>query len=355
MRGAEPPSSFQFFPSRSAHLSALFPSTLDAGAIDPALEIKMLTAVLNSLRHLFPFVLLLAAASPVSSQGGSLHGVDPVFADQLTAELRSAPAPVLAELKNNDAKLREFIAGRIHDERVAKEARLRGLDARPDVRAAIGSFTRDTLAKALFLDFQEAERKKLPALDALARQYYMANKDEYVTPEAIRVAHILVAVDVERLSEEEIAERRTRADALLARIRAGEDFSALAREHSEDKGSAANGGELPRPVPKDALVPPFERAAWALKPGETSEVVRTRFGYHIIRLLEVVPKGVRPFDEVRSQIVEKLQNDLLNPRRAAFVDSFRDASLEAEADALLPDARAALNADGGAVTPAPAK
>src|SRR5690606_26394102 len=101
---AEPPSSFQFFPSRSAHLSALFPSTLDAGAIDPALEIKMLTAVLNSLRHLFPFVLLLAAASPVSSQGGSLHGVDPVFADQLTAELRSAPAPVLAELKNNDAK-----------------------------------------------------------------------------------------------------------------------------------------------------------------------------------------------------------------------------------------------------------
>lgn len=318
------------------------------------LQLKMLISVVNSLLSIISLVLLLAA-SPAMSQEGHPHVVDPAFVAQLTAELRSAPAPVLAELKSNDAKLREFIAGRLHDERVAKEARARGLDARPDVRAAIGSFTRDTLAKALFLDFQEAERKKLPTLDALARQYYMANKDEYVTPEAIRVAHILVAADVERLGEEEILGRRARAHGLLARVRAGEDFRALAREHSDDKASAANGGELPRPAQKDTLVPPFEKAAWALKPGETSEVVRTRFGYHIIRLLEVVPKGVRPFEDVRSQIVDKLQNDLLNPRRAAFVDSFRDASLEAEADALLPDARAALNAVGGAVTPARAK
>lgn len=315
----------------------------------------MLTSVLSTLRYFIPAFLLLVEPSLALSQQERFSTVGPDFIGQLTAELRSAPAPVLAELKSNDAKLREFISGRILDERVAKEARLRGLDTRDDVRAAIGSFTRDTLAKALFLNFQEAERKRLPALDALARQYYLANKDKYVTPEAIRVAHILVAVDVEKLSEEEVVERRTRADALLARIRAGEDFSALAREHSEDKGSAASGGELPRPVQKDTLVPPFEKAAWALKAGETSGVVRTRFGYHIIRLLEIVPKGVQPFEEVRSQIMEKLQNDLLNPRRAAFVDSFRDASLEAEADALLPDARAALSAVGQAVMPAPAK
>lgn len=311
----------------------------------------MFCAFVPSIRLVISFAFVLATVSPVAAEGGKVARTNPAFLEQVSAELRAAPAPVRVDLQKDDASLREFIAGRLHDERVANEARARGLDARSDVRASIGSFTRDTLAKALFLEFQEAERAKLPALNALAQQYYLANKSEYETPEAIRVAHILVAVDVETLTDDEIVERRERANALLARLRAGEDFGALAREYSEDKGSAERGGELPRPAQRKSLVPPFEKAAWALKPGETSDVVRTRFGYHIIRVLEVVPKGARPFEEVRAQIEQKLQDDLLAPRRAAFVDSFRDASLEAEADELLPLMRAALNVDSSAETP----
>lgn len=313
---------------------------------------KMLCAVVPPMRFALPFVFVLATISAVAAEESKVLHADPIFVEQLTAELRAAPAAVRVELKNDEARLREFIAGRLHDERVANEARARGLDARSDVRAAIGSFTRETLAKAVFVEFQEAERAKLPSLQALARQYYEANSGEFETPEAIRVAHILVAVDVEKMSDEEMLERRARAQGLLARVRAGEDFSALAREYSEDKGSAVNGGELPRPAQRDTLVPPFEKAAWALQPGETSEVVRTRFGYHIIRLLELVPKSVRSFEEVRPQIMQKIQNDLLNPRRAAFVDSFRDADLEADADALLQGMRAVLNGDGGSGTAA---
>lgn len=296
-------------------------------------------------RILASFVLTLLSSSALSSSSdvGDAHAL---FIAQLTAELQAAPAPVRNDLKRSDERLREFIAGRLHDERVASAARLRGLDSRPEVRSAIGSFTREALARAAILEFEKGEREKLPSLDALAQQFYLANKGEYEMPEAIRVAHILVAVDVEKLTETEIAERRERAQSLLARIRAGEDFATLARENSEDKGSASTGGELPRPAQKGTLVPPFEKAAWALKPGETSEVVRTRFGYHVIRLLAVLPKSSRSFEEVRSQILQKIETDLLSPRRAAFVDSFRDTSLEAEAVELLPVMRSVLNGDG---------
>lgn len=265
------------------------------------------------------------------------------FFNQLLAEVESAPAPVLVDLRSDDAKLREFIAGRLHDERVAQYAREHGLDQRADVRAVVGAFTRDTLAKTVFADFQKAEIAKLPNLEALARQYYQVNSAQYEKPEAIRVAHILVKVDVEEISDDEIAERRAHAEMILERVRKGEDFGDLAREFSEDKASAKNGGQLPTPAPRDSLVPPFERAAWALKPGETSGLVRTRFGYHIIRLLNVVPVSVQPFEEVKASIIQRIENELLAPKRAAFIDSFRDQRLEAEADALLPEIRAVLN------------
>lgn len=307
------------------------------------MSVRLLKNCSRVISQRFLIVLPLVGLVPAVALAASAEA-SPFF-NQLLAEVEAAPAPVRGELRRDDEKLREFIAGRLHDERVAQYARERGVDRRADVRAVVGAFTRDTLAKTVFADFQKAEIAKLPNLEALARQYYLVNSAQYEKPEAIRVAHILVKVDVEEMSDDEMAERRAHAEMILERVRKGEDFGDLAREFSEDKASAKNGGELPKAAPRDSLVPPFERAAWALKPGETSGLVRTRFGYHIIRLLDVVPVSVQPFEEVKASIIQRIENEILAPKRAAFIDSFRDQHLEAEADALLPEIRTVLHRD----------
>ena len=116
------------------------------------------------------------------------------------------------------------------------------------------------------------------------------------------MAHILFSVN------EEDAEKRddvvkAKATQTLEALRKGADFSVLAREQSEDPGSKFSGGELPGWSEKGKLVPPFEAAAYALKPGELSELVRTRYGYHIIKLLEKREARQQSFEEVKEPIV----------------------------------------------------
>lgn len=108
-------------------------------------------------------------------------------------------------------------------------------------------------------------------------------------PPQFGVSHILIAVkagDIQR------AEARKKIDDLLARVRAGEDFAALAREHSEDTGSARDGGDLGY-FHKGKMVPEFENAAFALKAGEVSDVVESSFGFHIIRSEVASPDSVQ--------------------------------------------------------------
>lgn len=264
------------------------------------------------------------------------------FVRQMGAELSLAPAELRKSYAENEERFRNFLTDRLHDERIAQYARDSGVADSTEVRAVIGSFERDTLVQAAVKREIEADAAALPPLEPLARERYLADRDAYRQPETARIAHILVRADVELLDDEEIAQRKELAESLAARARAGEDFGALAREFSEDRVSAANGGELPRPATRDSLVRKFADAAWSLKPGEISDVVRTRFGFHVIRLLEIIPSSVRPFDEVKGGIIAKLRDDLLAPKKAEFVDRFRDAALEAEAAALLSQLRPAL-------------
>jgi len=267
---------------------------------------------------------------------------DKAFVRQLAAEIAVAPPEARRTFEKDEGKFREFVAGRLHDQRVATYARTVGLENSVEVRAVIGSFIRDTLVQAAVKDLLARERLSLPALEKLAREHYLANRQNYLTPETARIAHILIKADVETMSDAEIAERRVRAESLLARARAGEDFAELARTNSEDSQTVRRGGELPKPVTKDSLVPKFADTAWALRPGEVSEVVRTRFGFHVIRLIEVIPESARPFDEVKGAIVARLENDMLAPKREAFIDRFRDATLDAEVAAVLPALRAEM-------------
>ena len=261
---------------------------------------------------------------------------------QLVAELRIAPGELVGGLLSDERKLKDFIAGRLQDMALADHARQRGLDTDPAIVGRRLVEERHDLVKAAVARFQEDERAKLPDLEQLARQRYLATRQQYAVPEQIRVAHILLRADVEVISEEEIQQKRAKALELQSRLQAGEDFAALAREFSEESATAERGGELPRLAKKGSFVPPFEKAAWELGEGEVSGVVRTRFGFHLIKLLERKPASYKPFEEVRREVLKAVQDEILAPKRSAFVDSFRGPSLDAKAQALLPGVREAV-------------
>jgi parvulin-like peptidyl-prolyl isomerase len=121
------------------------------------------------------------------------------------------------------------------------------------------------------------------------------------------------------------AKAKTQADDLLAQVRKGGDFADLAKKFSQDTGSAPNGGDLGF-FSKGQMVPAFEAAAFALKPGQTSGVVETAFGYHIIRVSETKAGRDLGYDEVKAQIEEYLKQQLRDRKSQEFVDQLKAKS-----------------------------
>ncbi|KAA3634306.1 MAG: hypothetical protein DWQ08_00715 [Proteobacteria bacterium] len=139
-----------------------------------------------------------------------------------------------------------------------------------------------------------------------ARRFYEDNAGRFGDPGQRRVSHILINLAADA-GEEAVDAAREQAGALVARARAGEDFSELAREYSDDSGSAAAGGDL-GVISRGAMVKPFEDAAFALnETGEVSDPVRSRFGFHVIKLTEMRSPRVKSFEEVRSEIESELK------------------------------------------------
>ena len=155
------------------------------------------------------------------------------------------------------------------------------------------------------------------ATDADAQDFYAKNPDKFKQPESVRASHILIKTDK---GADEAAKKGARAkiDGILKRARAGEDFAALAKENSAD-GSAAQGGDLGF-FPRGQMVPPFDQAAFALKPGEISEVVTTEFGYHIIKLTEKKDASLVPLEQVKPRVLEFLTNQKKQERVNGFID-----------------------------------
>lgn len=122
----------------------------------------------------------------------------------------------------------------------------------------------------------------------------------------VRARHILIKVDG-GASDEDKAQKRAAIEKLRARARAGEDFAKLASAHSEDTGSAKNGGDLGY-NPKGRMVPEFDDAQFALEPGEVSDVVQSTYGFHIIKV-EAIREGDVPVEEAKRELADKLYRD----------------------------------------------
>ena len=152
--------------------------------------------------------------------------------------------------------------------------------------------------KYLFAD-SAALRAGIQIPDAELKNYYQQNLATYQLPEKVRATHILLKT--EGKSPEESEKIKAKATNLLLQARKGADFAELAKKNSEDTVSAVNGGDLGS-FARGAMVPEFDQAAFTLGVGAISDLVKTQFGYHIIKVLEKQPAHTQTFEEVENLI-----------------------------------------------------
>jgi len=165
--------------------------------------------------------------------------------------------------------------------------------------------------------------------------YYSSHQAQYKTEESVQTRHILIPVANGADAATDAAAKAKAAD-VLKQIKAGGNFADLAKKYSEDPGSKDKGGELPM-IATAGLDPAYGKAAMALNPGQTSDLVRSQFGYHIIQTIKKQTAGVKPLDEVRAEIVPILEQQKAGAAESAFaqqlVDEAKKNGLQKTADA----------------------
>jgi peptidyl-prolyl cis-trans isomerase D len=147
----------------------------------------------------------------------------------------------------------------------------------------------------------ETLRAKMTVTPQEVDARYQQNIQMYSTPEQVRASHILLKTEGK---DEKVVLKA--AEEVLAKVKAGGDFAALAKQYSEDEQSKAGGGDLDY-FGKNAMDKTFEDAAWALQPGQTSELVKTGYGFHIIKLVDKRAANTRPLSEVRAQVEDSIK------------------------------------------------
>jgi peptidyl-prolyl cis-trans isomerase D len=178
--------------------------------------------------------------------------------------------------------------------------------------------------KLKYLLVEQAKlREKLKPTPAEIQAYYDSHADEFPAPERVHAAHILIKVEKDATPAQDAAARK-KAEEVLARAKKGEDFGALARQYSEDPGSKAQGGDLP-PFARGAMVGSFEQAAFSMQPGEIRGLVKSDFGYHIIKLLAKIPPGKQSLAEATPKIMAALSQDQVRSAEARKVEALEKA------------------------------
>lgn len=201
---------------------------------------------------------------------------------------------------------------------LAAQALEQKLDEDPEIKHLLTVVRERVLADALARRKEAQSRPTAPVLENLAQQNYKAQQARFQQPERVHARHILIPLDA--------PDGRAQAEALRKQILEGANFEVLAKANSKDPGSASKGGDLGL-FTRGKMIKPFEDAAFALaKPGDVSNVVESRFGYHVIQLIEKRPAGVQPFAEVKDQLIEEAAGGIGANARQELVRPIMDAA-----------------------------
>ena len=243
--------------------------------------------------------------------------------------------------------------------------RIGSLEALDHQLKAVGMTVAELRSKALQEAIAKAALKRqlnIAVTEAEAQTFYTNHPADFEEPEKAHVRHILLmSVDPATrpptpLATNTVAAKRKQIDDLLKQVKAGGDFAALAKQYSEDPGSKGNGGELPE-FAHGEMVPEFEAAAFSLAKGQTSDVITTVYGFHIINLINKTAAKKIAFataaadikDFLGRQKISKLAPDFIKKTRAELKVEILDPTLKSleeklQASQAMQDAAAAADA-----------
>lgn len=216
-------------------------------------------------------------------------GGEKIMTADIDAILSQIPEPYRARYSTPEAK-REIVDRMTEVRMMAMEAKKRGIDKNPETKLKLEYIVDQILAK----DLEESTVKDIQITDADIKKYYDDNKDKFAVGPRVKARHILV-------------EKEEDAKAILAQLKKGADFATLAKEKSKCP-SAPRGGDLGW-ITKGRMDPEFEKAAFALKKGEMSGVVKSSFGYHIIKVDDVDQGKEKTLEEVKPAIERQIKRE----------------------------------------------
>jgi peptidyl-prolyl cis-trans isomerase C len=250
----------------------------------------------------------------------------------------------------NDEKIEEFkkniLDGLIEQELLLQDCQAQGINvASTEIQTELDNFKKqfkdqsDFTKKISEMNYTEdmvkdqikrtktirklIDEKVIPTIsvtDETLKSYYDSHPNEFKVPERVHASHILIKVD-EKATDAEKADARKKIDEIKSKLDNGEDFAKLASENS-DCPSSKKGGDLGF-FPSGQMVKPFEDAAFSLKPGEVSDIVETRFGYHIIKLTEKEAAKTIAYDEIKEKLKNKLLQEKLKEKMPIYIDSLK--------------------------------
>ncbi|MFH1368427.1 MAG: peptidylprolyl isomerase [Elusimicrobiota bacterium] len=209
--------------------------------------------------------------------------------------------PAYRSFLSTDAGKKQFLDLMVREKIVLEAAHKAGIARKDEYKKMLAKFKLDQAKRAreyeegmlMEMFIRDLYDKELTPTEAEINGYYEENKKDFLKPVEVTARHIL-------LSSQEEAEKA------LARLKAGADFGKMAEEISTDSGSAMSGGKI-GPFRKGELVPDFEKAVFALKPGKLSEVVKTQYGYHIVQKLTEKPLSALTVEQSKADIRKILE------------------------------------------------
>lgn len=301
----------------------------------------------RSTGKLFVIALCLAAAFGCQSKTGT--GSKEQKSGQVLAEVNGstitssdynkeveALPPYLKPMTETAEGKKELLDTMVVRELILQQANKEGIDKGEDVANKLEELKKRIVVEA-FLKKKVEEQAKMS--DAELQEFYNKNEEKFKTGDQVKASHILVKTEPE-------------AQEIQKQLKTGGNFDELAKKHSID-AAAAKGGDLGW-FGKGAMLPEFEKVVFGLKEGETSGIVQTKYGYHIIKLTGKRPAGIRPFEEVK----EQLQSAILPEKQQEVFKKLKEDLKKGAKITIKEDALKALDGEKPAgetkAAPAPA-
>ncbi len=213
-------------------------------------------------------------------------------------------SPEMQEQLKDPKQMRHYLDSLIQIKTAGAEARAQKLDK--EKRVAIRLM--DTADSILLQEYMNAKIKKLPPpTEAECKAFYDKHKEEFMTPAFVRARHILIESKPDT-KPEDVARAKAKAEALYQEILAGGNFEKLAEQHSEDHNNKKQGGDLGL-FQFEQMVPEFSGPVFKMKKGELGKPFLTPFGFHIVRVEDVVPSKQMAFSEVKENVTAQVDNE----------------------------------------------